>query len=526
METLANGVEGLKLDEKLYRIGENEEVGRHIVVTKDITQGQVVFQDHPIVVGPSRSSDPVCISCYKTIDLTRRAVRRDDAADPPVTMDTEEGALPYVACPRCQWAVCSLACANSTSHKPECFYLFTSGCRVNPEDTSSLYDVITVLRCLYLRDNNPGAWADLLNLQSTGQDESLAERGAKVAALVCGQIKLEGTFSREMVFQVCAILDINSFEVKVPKTSASVQAVYGVACMVEHQCIPNGHRTFNEDMSITMRAAYDLEEGDAVSITYTDTLWTTGARREHLVYSKNFLCICDRCKDPTENETYTSALKCMKCPSYYLPETPLDCNGAWKCKECGRPAPPGYSEMAEEKVAATIAKLEEEGLTVEACQKFLTVHTRALHPHHAHMLDIKYSLLNLLGHSEGQTMEKLTDEQLTTKEELANTFLDIASKLLPGISRLKGTSLYELSITTQQRAFNSLNNNADDINDVIGTFKLALDQLQRCIDCLQYEPSHQAEGVLCARAKCDRDDLIQLIFKLKSTQQPDFDVNA
>jgi len=302
----------------------------------------------------------------------------------------------------------------------------------------------------------------------------------------------------------------------------TVQAVYAIACMVEHNCIPNGHRTFNSDMSISMRAAYSLDEGDAVSITYTDSLWTTSARREHLVYSKNFLCICERCQDPNENETFMSALKCMKCPSYYLPETPLDCNGAWKCGECKRAAPPGYSEMAEEKVAATIAKLEEEGLTVEACEKFLAVHTRALHPNHAHMLDIKYSLLNLLGHSEGQTMEQLTAEQLNTKEALANTFLDIASKLLPGISRLKGTSLYELSITTQQRAFNSLNKNTDAIDDIIGTFQLALDQLQRCIDCLQYEPTHQAEGVLCARATSDRDDLMQLILKLKSTQSHDF----
>ena len=55
-----------------------------------------------------------------------------------------------------------------------------------------------------------------------------------------------------------------------------------------------------------------------------------------------------------------------------------------------------------------------------------------LHPNHAHMLDVKYSLLNLLGHSEGATMDLLTEEQFQIKEELANTFLGIASKLLPG----------------------------------------------------------------------------------------------
>ena len=35
-----------------------------------------------------------------------------------------------------------------------------------------------------------------------------------------------------------------------------------------------------------MRSAYGAEEGDNVSICYTDSLWPTAARRENLVYSK------------------------------------------------------------------------------------------------------------------------------------------------------------------------------------------------------------------------------------------------
>ena len=82
-------------------------------------------------------------------------------------------------------------------------------------------------------------------------------------------------------------------------------------------------RCFNPDMSITVRSAYGAEEGDSVSICYTDSLWTTAARRENLVYSKDFLCTCDRCGDETENETYISALRCIKCPGYFLPTNPL-----------------------------------------------------------------------------------------------------------------------------------------------------------------------------------------------------------
>ena len=85
------------------------------------------------------------------------------------------------------------------------------------------------------------------------------------------------------------------------------------------------------------------------------------------------------------------------------------------------PQSQGYQDIVNEKIASAIAKLEEAGLTPEACEKFLKTYGKVkldlrknfeanflislspqvLHPNHAHMLDIKYSYLNILGHSEG-----------------------------------------------------------------------------------------------------------------------------
>ena len=87
----------------------------------------------------------------------------------------------------------------------------------------------------------------------------------------------------------------------------------------------------------------------------------------------------------------------------------------------------GYQDIVNEKIASAIAKIEEAGLTPEACEKFLKTYGKViaswnktllpkyriaktiilflplqvLHSNHAHMLDIKYSYLNILGHSEG-----------------------------------------------------------------------------------------------------------------------------
>ena len=74
----------------------------------------------------------------------------------------------------------------------------------------------------------------------------------------------------------------------------------------------------------------------------------------------------------------------------------------------------------------------EDGITPEVCEKFLNIHMRVLHPQHAHMLDVKHSLIHLLGHHEGYLMADLSDKQLQMKEENAQNILSIAEKLLPG----------------------------------------------------------------------------------------------
>jgi hypothetical protein len=44
-----------------------------------------------------------------------------------------------------------------------------------------------------------------------------------------------------------------------------------------------------------------------------------------------------------------------------------------------------------------------------------------LHPNHAHMLDVKYSLLNLLGHSEDSTMSSLTGTPIKKKRKFSSS---------------------------------------------------------------------------------------------------------
>ena len=91
--------------------------------------------------------------------------------------------------------------------------------------------------------SNKAAWDKLISLQESNPeslDPELADRAKMVTGLICGTFRLP--FPKEMVFDICTRLDVNSFEIPLSRVSGTVQGVYSVACMVEHNCIPTGHR--------------------------------------------------------------------------------------------------------------------------------------------------------------------------------------------------------------------------------------------------------------------------------------------
>ena len=71
-------------------------------------------------------------------------------------------------------------------------------------------------------------------------------------------------------------------------------------------------------------------KGSIISVSYSQSIWNTMNRRQHLKMSKCFWCQCNRCKDPTEFGTYLSALKCAKDGGRVMPTNPLDVDAPYK----------------------------------------------------------------------------------------------------------------------------------------------------------------------------------------------------
>lgn len=70
----------------------SSKVGRYVVASRDIAPCEVILRENPAVVGPYTPTTPLCLTCFRTVDMT------------------------YL-CPDCNLPMCDSLCAQSQTHK-------------------------------------------------------------------------------------------------------------------------------------------------------------------------------------------------------------------------------------------------------------------------------------------------------------------------------------------------------------------------------------------------------------------------
>ncbi|CAG0879389.1 unnamed protein product [Darwinula stevensoni] len=400
-----------------YKVSIDPEVGQHLVAIRDVSQGQTVFNDQPLVLGPQLflSWDKMCVSCFSKI---------------------QEEHL----CSKCGFPVCGQACEESERHRPECLLFQINYIHPMADDVSldSFYGLVTILRCLYLSFDSLDKWMDITtNMQSEPSNEDQAAKELHdMREKVADFLEIHFSVSRFPVvniYRACGILHLNSFELQTPD-GFLIQGLYTLASKLEHSCIPNIHRSYQEDYNMIARAAIPIKKGQHFTVTYADTMWPTPKRREYLYSTKYFWCKCPRCKDPTELGTYLSGIKCLTCKSgWVISKDPLDEDADWHCEQCN-------SNVRKETIVEMTSLLEDvvedlekkENATIEDYKEILKRHAPFLHPTHAQVLDVKHSLSQMYGNEEGYQMEQLDEDQVKHMVDLCSDVLRVANKLLPG----------------------------------------------------------------------------------------------
>ncbi|GAB0100694.1 SET domain-containing protein [Sergentomyia squamirostris] len=418
-----------------YTIAFSATMGRYLVASRDLKPGDVIIQDQTLTIGPATDSGMVCLGCYTPTVQASRTPK----------------------CLGCGWPLCSTTKCSGYRQKfghssAECSLLRKNRvadalerCKSQVE-MKQIYECILPLRCLLMRDTDPKRWAILMDMESHNVVRKkipvLWNRNQEV---VVNRLRDDWglkQFTEEEIHTICGIIEVNCFEVGHNESRA--RALYPSAFLLAHDCRPN---TTHTDHPVThelhIRATTPIPRGDTITLTYAYTLQGTLKRREHLHEGKFFWCCCERCTDPTEFETYSSALACPKCTKgIVLATQPLDQTAPWKCRGCSYTVTAKSMNVLVDRIFEEQESLDVN--SVEELEGFLDKYRNVLHPNHYLSISAKYSLCQLYGKFEGYLIGDLSPKDLQVKESYCRDVLSVVDHLEPGMSRLRGVIMYEL----------------------------------------------------------------------------------
>ncbi|XP_068618077.1 SET domain-containing protein SmydA-8 [Battus philenor] len=456
----------------VFQVETSDELGRYLVAVRDLSPGELVLTEKPIVFAPKTMPDPEaqmpCVGCYK-----------------PVFTDVGE------RCAKCGWPVCSGNCPGLTDprhHGVECEILSARPeCVLDEMADYYRHDALLPLRCILLQKTEPEKWKCIMQMQShmecrTPGSEAYDEANEFIVEYLLENFikKLDKSVkdkylpevSKDLIHKICGIIDTNALEIRLPDGS-ELQALYANTCILEHSCIPNTKHTFNhstEDKSdlyrITVKVVVPVMKDQHITTMYSHALWGTQARRQHLKDTKYFSCKCPRCSDPSELGTFVSTMKCFgdgtnPCNGIHLPEDPLDDETDWACSECPVKVNNSQINMLISQMGEEVDNVLMMGGSVTMLENLLCRLSMFLHPNHYHLYSLKHSLVQLYGRQPSYMSEEILDKKI----KMCRDLIQITITLDPGNARL---SLY--SSVLQHELHSALILKAKKVNSN-GTFK-------------------------------------------------------
>ncbi|XP_057378366.1 SET domain-containing protein SmydA-8-like [Daphnia carinata] len=418
---------------KPYKIVFDEKYGRCMVASKNIKPGEIIFREKAIMTGPKQGCLPCCLTCYTSLE------------------NVEEASL--FRCPGCNFPFCKEKCAKSSEHsEAECLVLSKTKSRITITDMTKshpVYQCISPLRGLLLKTTHPKLFEAFKGLEDHNnlrrQTEFWGVYQVNVVKFLHKVCELSDQFTEEEIHSACGALDVNAYEIRPPNSGQQrVLGVFPLASMMSHNCVSNMNHVIDGNYQMTVRASVPIMRGEQVFSSYALALEGTRERRALLRQSKLFECDCIRCSDPTECSTYLSALRCQKCPTgFVLPIRPLEEKETpWQCSQCSY-------KLTAVVVNRVVDKLKEEFEAigpneVEKFEGFLKRHATLVHPNHFLFTSARQSLSQLYGRDERFLLNSLTMEQLERKISICQQMLSVANIVEPGLTRIRGVTLYEM----------------------------------------------------------------------------------
>lgn len=482
----------------MFYVKSSEAIGRYMVAKNDIKKGKIIIRENPLVVGPCVGGRIQCLGCYKNLENDEQKYR----------------------CIGCGWPMCSPKCPQVDTvyghTRIECSVLKECLSKNffkwdDLEEMRTNYHSIVPLRCLILKSTDPSAFQILMDMESHNEIRKNIPavwlmNQSTVVDTILRKWKLT-EYTEEEIHTLCGILEVNAFEIG--HQGINVRGLYPTAFLMSHDCVPNtNHSDDGIDFTLTVRASVDIPENYPITLSYAYTLENTIRRREHLLENKFFECYCRRCSDPTELNTFVSALLCPKCKTgCVLPNDPLNFDSSWSCYNTTKEniSCPGYT-ISSKSVRLLIDRINQEYMIIDcndviSLEFFLKKYRNVLHPNHYICLAIKLSLSQLYGKIDNYLIYQLSDQQLSRKIELCKEIMQVFNIIEPGLTKLRGVTLYELHaplMVLLTRQFERGTVKKEEI-------KIRLREVVSCLiearNILELEPTISTEGTMGVAAK-------------------------
>lgn len=252
--------------------------------------------------------------------------------------------------------------------------------------------------------------------------------------------------SEREILNLAGILDTNAFEIFVPSKQIRIRGLYPTTAMMSHECIPNTKHFTDTNFEMKTIACKDIKRGEMIFTSYSHPLSTTIERRIQIKEAKCFDCVCPRCSDATEFQTFASSINCFKCTNGKLVSlNPLENQAEWSCLKCNKLYK--FDQVYAVVRQARNALDELDKRSPEECEKFLRDFGAILPPSSVFLVDVKYALCLLIGNNLKFPIEKLSIAHLNRKLELCNELMEIFNIIEPGLSNSMLNVHFELSLT-------------------------------------------------------------------------------
>jgi len=207
-------------------------------------------------------------------------------------------------------------------------------------------------------------------------------------------------FTEKQILEIAGIFDTNAFEVILSSKKVKARGIYIETSMMAHECIPNTKHFVDENFEMRVFATQAIKKGDTILTSYSHPLKTTIERRMAIKTAKCFDCVCPRCKDPTEKNTFSSSIKCSTCKDGVLTSCdPLANLSEWQCIKCEHKVSGAKIIQLTNEIRNNLDHLKKN--SVVDCENFIESYKKFLPESSVFMVDVKYALCMLYGNVEG-----------------------------------------------------------------------------------------------------------------------------